>query len=117
MDTITSNITTAILTAAEVFRIVRDFPRVWFTFSNSNPDVHYEFPVPSEDVYLDFEDGVQTIHTEAESLESYSVSISGDMYRCKFDYLDDVLMNFEATPLTNGSSKCPNISLYVTQCF
>ena len=117
MTTRTSNVTTTILTAAEIFRIIRDFPRVWFTLRNSNPDVHYEFSIPSDDVYLDFEDGVQTIHTDVESLESYSVSVSSDTYRCKFDYLDDDLMNFEATPLTNGDSKCPNISLYVTQCF
>ena len=73
MDTITSNITTTILTAAEVFRIVRDFPRIWFTFSNSNPNVHYEFPVPSEEVYLDFEDGVQM--TENEDTSESSVNL------------------------------------------
>lgn len=117
MDTITSNITTTILTAAEVFLIVRDFPRIWFTFSNSNPNVHYEFPVPSEEVYLDFEDGVQMIHTESESFNAPTVSIAGDTYWCRFDYLEDNIMTFEATPFTNGDSKCSNISLYVTECF
>lgn len=112
-----SNSTTVILTAAEVFRIVRDFPYVWFTLIHSNPDIHCEFPIASENVYLDFEDGVQTIHTEEGPFNEPSVSIAGDTYWCKFDYLDDEIMNFEATPLTNSNGKCPNISFYVTRCF
>lgn len=117
MYTITSNTTTIILNAAEVFRTVRDFPCVRFTFRHSNPDVRYEFPIPSENVYLDFEDGVQTIHTEAVDFNAPSVSIAGDTYWCKFDYLDGEIMNFEATPIINSDDKCPNVGLYVTQCF
>ena len=45
---------TTVLTAAQLFRIIKSFPRVWFSLISSNPCVRYEFFVPSEEVFLDF---------------------------------------------------------------
>lgn len=55
---ITITVTTT-LTAADVFRIIIGFSRVWFTCINSA--VHYEFPIPSESLHLSDENGVPTI--------------------------------------------------------
>ena len=55
MDDYISTLSTTVLTAAQLFRIIRSFPRVWFSFISSNPCVRYEFFVPSEEVFLDFE--------------------------------------------------------------
>ena len=74
---ITITVTTT-LTAADVFRIIIGFSRVWFTCINSA--VHYEFPIPSESLHLSDENGVPTIHTEAELEKDPSVSVSCDAY-------------------------------------
>lgn len=74
---ITITVTTT-LTAADVFRIIIGFSRVWFTCINSA--VHCEFPIPSESLHLRDENGVPTIHTEADLEKDPSVSISCDAY-------------------------------------
>lgn len=109
---ITITVTTT-LTAADVFRIIIGFSRVQFTCINSA--VHCEFPIPSESLHLSDENGVPTIHTEAELEKDPSVSISCDAYHCQIDYCDNDILSLTATPLTNND--CSNISLYVTQYF
>lgn len=111
-DEMTVTVTTT-LTAADVFRIIKGFSRVWFTCIS--PAVHCEFPVLSESLYLSDENGVPTIHTEAELEKKPSVSISCDAYHCQIDYCDNDILSLTATPLTNND--CSNISLYVTQYF
>lgn len=61
------------------------------------------------------DNGVPTIHTEAELEKDPSVSISCDAYHCQIDYCDNDILSLTATPLTNND--CSNISLYVTQYF
>ena len=106
---------TTVLTAAQLFRIIKSFPRVWFSLISSNPCVRYEFFVPSEEVSLDFENGEPTICAGSDIEEGPSASISCDTYQCRIDFEDNDIITLEAKPLSNGGSKCSNISLYVTQ--
>lgn len=106
---------TTVLTAAQLFRIIKSFPRVWFSLISSNPCVRYEFFVPSEEVFLDFENGVPTICAGLDIEKDSSTSISCDTYQCQVDFEDNDIISLNAKPLTNGDSSCPNISIYVTQ--
>ena len=117
MDTITSNTTTAILTTEKLFRIIKNFPRVWFSFNNSNPYVCYEIPIPSEDVSLDCKNGKPTISAGTDVETTPFVAVSCDTYRCKVNFQENDIVNLDATPLTNGDNKYPNISISVSQYF
>lgn len=77
---ITITVTTT-LTAADVFRIIIGFSRVWFTCINSA--VHCEFPIPSESLHLRDENSVPTIHTEAELEKDPSIEYGWYCPRCK----------------------------------
>ena len=111
----TSNTITAttILSATDLFRIIKSFSHVWFTFIN--PAVHYEFPIPSEDIHLRCENGSSTIYTESELEKAPTASISCDRYQCQVDFCDNDILSLTATPLTNNDGS--NISLYLTQHF
>lgn len=115
MDDYISTLSTTVLTAAQLFRIIKSFPRVWFSLINSNPCIHYEFFIPSEEVSLDFENGVPTICAGLDIEKAPSASISCDTYQCQVDFEDNDIISLSAKPLTNGDSNCPNISIYVTQ--
>ena len=104
---------TATLIAADVFRIIKCFSCVRFTFIN--PTVNCEFPIPSKSLNLSDENGVPTIRTEAALEEVPSVSISCETYHCQIEYCDNDILSLTATPLANNDGS--NISLYVTQYF
>ena len=86
---------TVILTAEQLFRVIKSFPRVWFALSNASPAVCYEFPVSSEDVS--------------------SASIACDEYQCQVDFDGNDILSLIAKPLTG--SDAPNISISVSQYF
>ena len=104
---------TVILTAEQLFRVIKSFPRVWFALSNASPAVCYEFPVSSEDVSLDLVNGASIIHTETDLEKEPSASIACDEYQCQVDFDGNDILSLIAKPLTG--SDAPNISIYVTQ--
>ena len=115
MDDYISTLSTTVLTAAQLFRIIKSFSRVWFSLISSNPCVRYEFFVPSEEVSLDFENGEPTICAGEDIEKGPSASISCDAYLCQVDFEDNDIISLNAKPLVNDDSNCPNISIYVTQ--
>ncbi len=106
---------TVILTAEQLFRVIKSFPRVWFALSNASPAVRYEFPVSSEDVSLDLVNGASIIHTETDLEKEPSASIACDEYQCQVDFDGNDILSLIAKPLTG--SDAPNISISVSQYF
>ena len=102
MTTSTISDVITVLTAEQLFCVIKRFPRVWFSLISTNPYVCYEVPVPSEAVSFDHDNGWPTIC---------------DRYQCKVDFYDNDIVNLEATPLANGDNEYPNISISVTQYF
>ena len=92
MTTSTISDVITVLTAEQLFCVIKRFPRVWFSLISTNPYVCYEVPVPSEAVSFDHDNGWPTIY-------------------------DNDIVNLEATPLANGDNEYPNISISVTQYF
>ena len=116
---ITNTTTTAmtILTAEELFRIIKGFPRVWFSLISTNPYVCYEFPIPSEEVSFDHDNGQPTICSGANLETKPFVALSCDTYQCKVTFQDNDIVNLDATPLASGDNKYPDISISVSQYF
>lgn len=115
MKTTTTAMT--ILTAEKLFRIIKSFPRVWFSLNNSNPYVCYEIPILSEDVSLDCKNGEPTISAGTDIETMPFVAISCDAYQCKVEFQDNDIIHLDAVPLVNSDSEGPNISIYVSQYF
>ena len=95
---------TVILTAEQLFRVIKSFPRVWFALSNASPAVCYEFPVSSEDVSLDLVNGASIIHTETDLEKEPSASIACDEYQCQVDFDGNDILSLIAKPLTGSDA-------------
>lgn len=117
MTTSTTSTAITVLTAEQLFRVIKSFPRVWFSLIITNPYVCYEFSIPSEEVSFDHDNGQPTICTVAGPETKPFVAVSCDTYRCKVDFQDNDIVNLDATPFTNGDNKYPNISISVSQYF
>lgn len=102
---------TVILTAEQLFRVIKSFPRVWFALSNASPAVCYEFPVSSEDVSLDLVNGASIIHTETDLEKEPSASIACDEYQCQVDFDgNDILSLIAASSPNHSQGVTPPIS-------
>lgn len=117
MTTSTTSTAITVLTAEQLFRVIKSFPRVWFSLIRTNPHVHYEFSIPSEEVSFDRDNGQPTICTVADPETKPFVAVSCDKYQCKVTFQDNDIVNLDATPLTNGDNKYPDISIFVSQYF
>lgn len=113
MTTSTISDVITVLTAEQLFCVIKRFPRVWFSLISTNPYVCYEVPVPSEAVSFDHDNGWPTICAGTD-IEQF-VAVSCDRYQCKVDFYDNDIVNLEATPLANGDNEYPNISISVAQ--
>lgn len=58
MTTSTTSDVITVLTAEQLFCVIKRFPRVWFSLISTNPYVCYEVPVPSEAVSFDHDNGM-----------------------------------------------------------
>ena len=105
---------TRILHADELFRIIREFERVWFCFISFEPRIEYEYPICSEKIHLDYKGGSHLLC--AGFPEEPFASISCDEYQCKITVEDGAISALIATPIVNGSAH-PYISLSVSQFF
>ena len=105
---------TRILHADELFHIIRTFERVWFCFLSLKPRIEYEYPICSEEIYLDYKDGSHLLCSGFP--EEPSASISCDEYQCKITVENGVISTLTAVPIVNGAAH-PHISLLVSQFF